>query len=942
MKSRDLILLLLIGFLGAFIRLHGLKTAEMGADAVISIESAKQPDLHSALNHIRQKHQGAAPLDFVILHYWIKFFGDSNLIVQLPSVIWALLSLVLVYQLSRKIFNTKTAIYALLLMSISPLHVYFSQEARYYSLLIFATLLCVFSFCKFLEKPNLKYSIILFGSLAMGLYSHYYILLLIFIFGLWLLYKTFIDKTFKIHVLIKFVITSALSTLLFMPWFFFKAAKEYAYGTRFTYTESLNVALCSLVQFTGTHFINYKIDYVPFILGALFFAGGVLYILKNKNLSNLILFIISFLFISIYIICLKYQYYPTTRQWINILPFFIIVQAGGMAAFFSWLKKRAIHWGSNLFKILHILVLFLLLWGPAKQLYDYKRGPTTFISLMEMSKKSLTNKDTLVGIGLSSSDAAERLLYANTRLNVVKDVLYVSKWLESYSSEAKHENKFKKIVFVSSDKAAAAKGNVHFQPPWYYYFPEATDESDEEQLMRFIDLQKGILKNLENKNINPRLFPSDIMLKISQAYLYLGDTQEAINLLEKAIQYNPLRRDAHAEYAAILEMLGQMDKAEQQWRAAVKAVPPNSEDRFRLAKILKEKNQINEAEQLLRDAIKLKQDHQWAIALLRQILIDTNRMDEANKWKKYLLSLPEISDEINLTIKFQDSDDDLMRYIRKKGEEGTLVITVGFLDDDIFIRDAMLGSGNKEQNIRLGAIRDIAAIAKSASPFGKEHQVLFVSSEKLDESTTFTVELCGSLWVASADYLYSDWQTVIKDGLVFKTKFHEIHKKNVNENKIAWDSVLIADLISQLPDGDKIAEPWYKNAAELSPDVAYLAFLYARNLLNNNKPDDALNQISRIELLESKRADTEYIKAEALALKGDYEGAVNSFKQIMELNQNHEKAIQRCAEIFDSIQRSDEALFYWKRLFDVTKNKSVKQKAFEKIIKKEAAKPAAP
>ena len=62
----------------------------------------------------------------------------------------------------------------------------------------------------------------------------------------------------------------------------------------------------------------------------------------------------------------------------------------------------------------------------------------------------------------------------------------------------------------------------------------------------------------------------------------------------------------------------------------------------------------------------------------------------------------------------------------------------------------------------------------------------------------------------------------------------------------------------------------------------------------------------------------------------------------MELNQNHEKAIQRCAEIFDSIQRSDEALFYWKRLYDVTKNKSVKQKAFEKIIKKEAAKQAAP
>ncbi len=317
-------------------------------------------------------------------------------------------------------------------------------------------------------------------------------------------------------------------------------------------------------------------------------------------------------------------------------------------------------------------------------------------------------------------------------------------------------------------------------------------------------------------------------------------------------------------------------------------------------------------------------------------------MDEANKWKKYLLSLPEISDEINLTIKFQDSDDDLMQYIRKKGKEGTLVIAVGFLDDDIFIRDAMLGSGNKEQNIRLGAIRDIAAIAKCGSPFGKEHQVLFVSSEKLDESTTFTFELCGSLWVASADYLYSDWQTVIKDGLVFKTKFHEIHKKIVNKNKIVWDSALIADLISQLPDGDKIAEPWYKNAAELSPDVAYFAFLYARNLLNNNKPDDALNQISRIELLESKRADTEYIKAEALALNRDYEGAINSFKQIMELNQNHEKAIQRCAEIFDSIQRSDEALFYWKRLYDVTKNKSVKQKAFEKIIKKEAAKQAAP
>lgn len=97
------------------------------------------------------------PLYYLSLNFWIKIFGNSEISLRMPSVIFGVLTVYVVYLISSNL-KFKNKYLASLLLATSGLHVYYSQEARMYSL---ATLLVSVIIYLYLKRSWLMLSVTL-------------------------------------------------------------------------------------------------------------------------------------------------------------------------------------------------------------------------------------------------------------------------------------------------------------------------------------------------------------------------------------------------------------------------------------------------------------------------------------------------------------------------------------------------------------------------------------------------------------------------------------------------------------------------------------------------------------------------------------------------------------------------------------------------------------
>lgn len=95
------------------------------------------------------------PLYYLILKSWSTVFGYSEIALRLPSVIFALASVIIVYRFF--------GFWPSLLLSVNPLFLYYSQEARMYSMV---TLFVFCAFLAFKKHKTLLYFLFTFLSLS--------------------------------------------------------------------------------------------------------------------------------------------------------------------------------------------------------------------------------------------------------------------------------------------------------------------------------------------------------------------------------------------------------------------------------------------------------------------------------------------------------------------------------------------------------------------------------------------------------------------------------------------------------------------------------------------------------------------------------------------------------------------------------------------------------
>lgn len=112
------------------------------------------------------------PVYFIMLKLWVGLFGTSEFVVRTLSVIFGWFSIFLIYKLGKNLFSKSIGLISALILSISPYHVYYSQQARNYSMFLFLSLLSMLIFLCLKKKVTRTISLLFILSNLLLIYTH--------------------------------------------------------------------------------------------------------------------------------------------------------------------------------------------------------------------------------------------------------------------------------------------------------------------------------------------------------------------------------------------------------------------------------------------------------------------------------------------------------------------------------------------------------------------------------------------------------------------------------------------------------------------------------------------------------------------------------------------------------------------------------------------------
>ena len=117
------------------------------------------------------------PLYYLVLHFWIGWFGVSEAALRGLSVIPGVLSVWLVYRLARRLLSREIALLAAAYQAVSPFQVFYSQEARCFPLLLCLLLWATLLLWNALEAPDGRTRFRYYAGYAVicaaALYTHF-------------------------------------------------------------------------------------------------------------------------------------------------------------------------------------------------------------------------------------------------------------------------------------------------------------------------------------------------------------------------------------------------------------------------------------------------------------------------------------------------------------------------------------------------------------------------------------------------------------------------------------------------------------------------------------------------------------------------------------------------------------------------------------------------
>ncbi|TNM64219.1 hypothetical protein FHN55_14660 [Streptomyces sp. NP160] len=165
----------------------------------------------------------------LLLRTWRLAFGGDVETARALSMVFFLASLPVLYLLARRMLRTRWALLAVALFALSPFMNWYGNEARMYTMLVFATLLSQLFFLRVLRRGSAGdwtgYAL----TAVAGAYTHYFFLFVLVVQGLTLLV---VASRQRWRGLGRLAGTAVLVALALLPWLAYFRSLGSASGTR--------------------------------------------------------------------------------------------------------------------------------------------------------------------------------------------------------------------------------------------------------------------------------------------------------------------------------------------------------------------------------------------------------------------------------------------------------------------------------------------------------------------------------------------------------------------------------------------------------------------------------------------------------------------------------------------------------------------------------------
>ena len=169
-SDKYLLLLTLITIIGFILRIYHLGKQSMWLDEAASFGYIQDTLIDTWNKSVLAKQ---APLHMVILHI-MTFFSSSEFSLRFPSVLFGTLTIPVTYFLGCRLFGKEEGIIGAFLLSISMMHLWYSQEARMYSQMVFFSLLSLYYFYNAIHSTSKRSWVLYVISSSLAFFSHYY------------------------------------------------------------------------------------------------------------------------------------------------------------------------------------------------------------------------------------------------------------------------------------------------------------------------------------------------------------------------------------------------------------------------------------------------------------------------------------------------------------------------------------------------------------------------------------------------------------------------------------------------------------------------------------------------------------------------------------------------------------------------------------------------
>lgn len=167
---------ILILFVALLVRLIGIASRPIWYDEAFSILFAEKGLGQMLYGTLAPTGTGSADIHplgyYTLLWGWMKVFGESLIATRMLSVLAGLVTVYLVHQISKELFDSKTAETAMLISALVPFQVHYSQEIRMYAFLALWLLLATFSYLHGSKTGNWRWWLLFVISSALAQYTH--------------------------------------------------------------------------------------------------------------------------------------------------------------------------------------------------------------------------------------------------------------------------------------------------------------------------------------------------------------------------------------------------------------------------------------------------------------------------------------------------------------------------------------------------------------------------------------------------------------------------------------------------------------------------------------------------------------------------------------------------------------------------------------------------